>query len=62
MSDAGGYPGSPSACLKKCGRAKDKTWPQGLSLITEDKDFGQLVYASGHESVGVQFLGEEEYV
>jgi predicted nuclease of predicted toxin-antitoxin system len=22
-------------------------------LITEDKDFGQLVYASGHESVGV---------
>ena len=25
-------------------------------LITEDKDFGQLVYASGHESVGVLLL------
>ncbi|OPY69944.1 MAG: hypothetical protein A4E57_00822 [Syntrophorhabdaceae bacterium PtaU1.Bin034] len=25
-------------------------------LITEDKDFGQLVYASGHESVGVILL------
>ena len=25
-------------------------------LITEDKDFGQLVYASGHEAVGILLL------
>jgi len=25
-------------------------------LITEDKDFGRLVYASGHETVGILFL------
>ena len=25
-------------------------------LITEDKDFGQLVYAHGHDSLGVLFL------
>jgi predicted nuclease of predicted toxin-antitoxin system len=25
-------------------------------LITEDKDFGQLVYAAGQESIGILFL------
>jgi len=28
----------------------------GSVLITEDKDFGQLVYASGHEAVGILLL------
>jgi len=29
---------------------------EGRILLTEDKDFGQLVFAAGHESIGVVLL------
>ncbi len=34
----------------------DMAVQEGRLLLTEDRDFGQLVYAAGHESSGVIFL------